>query len=83
MIRSDSRRHPRAALPLGRLTTGQDHARRRSTLDNRIVDQSQPRDAGSANRDRTAALANPSAASQSADQRTSATNRQRRNPHNV
>jgi hypothetical protein len=45
--------------------------------------KSQPRDAGSANRDRTAALANPSAASQSADQRTSATNRQRRNPHNV
>jgi hypothetical protein len=83
MIRSGSRRHPNAARLLGWLTTGQDHARRRSTLDNRIVDQSQSRDAGSAYRDRTTELANPSPASQRADQHTSATNRQRRNPHNV
>ena len=42
MIRSGSRRHPSAVLVQGRPKTGQDHARRRSTLDNRIVDQSQP-----------------------------------------
>ena len=83
MIRSSSRQHPSTARLLGRLTIGQDHVRRRSTLDERIVDQPQPHNAGSTHRDRTTELANPSAASQRADQRTSATNRQRRNPHNV
>jgi hypothetical protein len=60
MIRLGLRRHPSTALLLGRLTTGQAHARRGSTLDNRIVDQSQSRNARSAYRDRTTELANRS-----------------------
>jgi hypothetical protein len=83
MIRPDSRRHPSPALLLRRLSTGHDHARRRAALDNRLVDQSPPRDAGSAYRDRPTKLDTPSTASQRGGQRTSATDRQRRNPHSV
>jgi len=52
MIRPGSRRHSSAALLLRRLSTSNDHARRRAALDNRLVDQSRPRNAGSAYRDR-------------------------------
>jgi hypothetical protein len=40
MISSGSRRHSSAAFLLRRLSTGNDHARRRAALDNRLVDQS-------------------------------------------
>jgi hypothetical protein len=83
MIRSGSRRHSSAAHLLGWLATGQDHARRRATLDNRIVDQSQRRDPGSAYHDPLIAFATPSTASQTAGQCTSAAERQRRNPFSV
>jgi hypothetical protein len=82
MIRVDSRRHSCAALRLRRLWTSDDHARRRAALDNRLVDQSPLRDANSAYRDRPAELATALIASQSDGQRTSPTDRQRRNPHN-
>jgi hypothetical protein len=83
MIRVGSRRHASAALLLRRLSTSNDHARRRAALDNRLVDQSPLHDAGSAYRDRPTELATPSTASQSGGQRTSATDRQRRNPHSL
>jgi hypothetical protein len=83
MIRLGSMRHPSAALLLRRLSIGNHHARRRATMDNRPVDQSAPRNADSAYRDRPNVLATPSTTSQRADQRTSATSRQRPNPHSV
>ncbi len=83
MIRVGSRRHSSAALLLRRLSTSNDHARRRAALDNRLVDQSPLRDAGSAYRDRLTVFAIASPASQTGSQRTSATDRQRRNPHSV
>jgi hypothetical protein len=83
MIRPGSRRHASVALLLRRLSTGNDLARRRAALDNRLVDQSAPRNDGSACRDRPTELATPSTAYQRTDQRTSATHRQRRNPHSV
>jgi hypothetical protein len=81
MIRVGSRRHSNAALLLRRLSIGHDQARRRAALDNRLVGQSPPCDADSAYRDRPTELATPSTASQRGDQRTSATDRKRRNPH--
>jgi hypothetical protein len=83
MISSGSRRHSSAALLLRRLSTGNDHARRRAALDNRLVDQSPLRDTASAYRDRPTEPATPSTTSQRGGQRTSATDRQRRNPHSV
>jgi hypothetical protein len=50
MIRLAARQHPSASLPLRRLSSGNDHARHRAALDNRLVDQSSLRDAGSAYR---------------------------------
>jgi hypothetical protein len=83
MISPDSRRHSSAALLLRRLSTSNDHARRRAVLDNRLVDQSALRDACSASRNRPTELATPSTASKRGGQRTSATDRQRQNPHSV
>jgi len=83
MIRLGSRRHPSTALLLRRLSTGNGQARPRAALDNRLVDQSAPRDAGSVYRDPPTELFTPSTAYQRTDQRTSATHRQRRNPHSV
>jgi len=48
-----------------------------------LVDQSPLRDTASAYRDRPTEPATPSTTSQRGDQRTSATDRQRRNPHSV
>ena len=83
MTKFNSRRHPSAALQLRRLSTGDDRARRRATMDSRPVDQSAPRDAGSGHRDRSTGFVTPSIASQTSVQRSSATDRQRRNPHSV
>jgi hypothetical protein len=83
MIKLGSRRHSSTALLLQRLSTSNHHARRRAVLDNRLVDQSQPRDAGSAYRDPPTAFVTPLTASQRPGQRTSATDRQRRNPHSA
>ena len=83
MIGLASRRQPSTALLLRRLSTGNDQARRRAALDNRLVDQSLLRDAASAYRDRLTELVTPSTASQRGGQRTSTTRRQRRNPHSV
>jgi hypothetical protein len=83
MIRPGSRRHSSAALLLRRLSTSNDHARRRAALDNRLVDQSSLRDAGSAYRYRPTEPRHPFERSQRGGQRTSATHRQRRNPHSV
>ena len=83
MIRLDSRRHSRTALLLRRLSIGNGHARRRPAPGNRLIDQSPLREPGSAYRDRSIKLANPSTASQTAAQRTSATDRPHRNPHSV
>jgi hypothetical protein len=77
MIRPGSRRHSSAALR--RLSTGHDHARRRATLDNRLVEQSAPHNVGSAHCDRPTEFVT----SQKGSQRTSATDRQRRNLHSV
>jgi len=81
MIRVGSRRHSSAALH--RLSTGHDQARRRATMDSRLVDQSGPRNAGYPYRDPPTELATLSTASQRDGQRTSATDRRRRNPHSV
>jgi hypothetical protein len=83
MIRSGSRRHSSAALLLRRLSTGNDHARRHAALDNRLVDQSAPHDAGAAYRNRPTELATPSTASKRDAQSTSATERRHRNPHSL
>ena len=81
MIRSGSMRHPRTTLLPRRLSTGDDHARRRATRDSRRVVRFQQRDAGSAHRNRPARLLTPSVARRTSPQLTSAKHRQRRNPH--
>ena len=83
MIEVNSRRHPSAALLYRCLLTGNDQARPRAARNSRPVVRSLLRDAGSACRDWPTVLAAPSTASQTGDQRTSATNRQRPNPHSV
>jgi hypothetical protein len=59
MIRLGSMRHPSAALLLRRFSIGNDRARRRTNMHNRPVDQSAPRNADSAYRDRPNVLATP------------------------
>ena len=81
MIRSGSLRHPSATLLLRRLSTGDDHARRRAARDSRPAVRFPQRDAGSAHRNRPTRLLTPSVASRTSPQLTSATDRQRRNPH--
>ena len=83
MIEVDSRRQPSAALMYRCLSTGMDQARNRPARDSRPIARSLLRGAGSTRRDRPAALATPSTASQTADQRSSATSRQHPNPHNI
>ena len=83
MIRLNSRRHSRTALLLRRLSIGNGHARGRPAFANRLVDQSPLREPASAYRNRSIKLANCSTASQTAAQRTFATDRPRRNPHSV
>jgi hypothetical protein len=83
MIKLGTWQNAKAALLLRRLPTGNDRARHRDALDNPRIDQSPLRDATSAYRNRPIQLDTPSTASQIAGQRTSATDRQRRNPHSV
>jgi hypothetical protein len=83
MIRVNSRRHPSAALLLRRLSTGNDQARPRTTHDNRFKARSPLRYAGYAYRNRPNSFVTPSTASPTSVQRTSATDRQRPNPHSV
>jgi hypothetical protein len=80
MIRLGSRRHASTAPLFRRLSIGHDHARRRAALDNRLVDQSAPRNAGYACRDRPTEFATPSIAAQRAGQRISATDRAPKSP---
>jgi hypothetical protein len=63
MITLGSRRHSSAALLLRRLSTRNDHARRRAALDNCLVEQPPLRNAASDYRDRPTELATPSTAS--------------------
>lgn len=80
MIRIGSRRHSSTALLLRRLSTGNDHARRRTDLDSRLVDQSAPYNADYADRDEPTDFDTPSTASQRAGQRTSATDHAPKSP---
>ena len=83
MIRVNSRRHYSAAVLLRRLSIGNEPSRPRTALDNRCVVRSPQGDAASAYRDRATELATPSTASQTSGQRTSASDRLRRNPHSA
>jgi hypothetical protein len=80
MIRPGSRPHTSTTPLFRRLSIGHDHARRRAPLDNRLVDQSAPRNAGYACRDRPTEFATPSTTAQRAGQRTSATDRTPKSP---
>ena len=83
MIRLRLRRHSSVALPLRRLSTGNDHARRRAATDCRLVVRSPLRDAGSLYRDRSIGIVTPSIASQPRVQCSLATQCQHRNPHSL
>ena len=82
MIRLGSMRHPSAALLLRRLSTDDDHARRRAILDSRRVVRSPLRDAGSAHQSagphRRTLDRSPNRPPTHLGNR-----RQRRNPHSV
>ena len=77
MIKIGARQNYKTARLLRRLSTSNDHARPRATLDSRRVVRSPLRDAGSAYRDRPTGLVALSIAFQKDIQRTSATDRQR------
>ena len=83
MIKIGARQNYKTARLLRRLSTSNDHARPRATLDSRRVVRSPLRDSDSACRDRPTGLVASSVAFQTSIQRTSATDRQRRNPHSV
>jgi hypothetical protein len=68
---------------LCRLSTGNGQARPRAALDSHLVVRSLLCDAGSAHRNRLNGAVTLSIASQTSVQCTSATDRQRRNPHSV
>jgi hypothetical protein len=79
MIKLGTSQIAKAALLLRRLPTGNDRAR----LDSRLAVRSSLRAAGSAYYGRPTGFVTPSIASQTSVQRSSATDRQRRNPHSV
>jgi hypothetical protein len=79
MIKLGTWQNAKAALLLRRLPTGNNRAR----LDSRLAVRSSRRAAGSAYYDRPTRFITPSIASQTSVQRSSATDRQRRNPHIV
>jgi hypothetical protein len=81
MIKLGTWQNGRAALLLRQLSTGDHHARPRATIDNRPVNQSPTRDADSPCRDRPNSFVTLLIASRTSVQCTSATDRQRRNPH--
>jgi hypothetical protein len=79
MIKLGTWQNAKAALLLRRLPTGNNRAR----LDSRLAVRSSRRAAGSAYYDRPTRFITPSIASQTSVQRSSATDRQRRNAHSV
>jgi hypothetical protein len=83
MIKVGARQNCKTARLLRRLLTGNDQARPHAARDSRPVVQSPLRDAGSACRYRPTRFVTLSIASQTGVQRTSATDRQRRNPHSI
>jgi hypothetical protein len=83
MIKFGARQNYKTARLLRRLSTGNDPAHPRATLDSRRVVRSPLRDSDSACRDRLTGLVASSVAFQTSIQRTSATDRQRRNPHSI
>jgi hypothetical protein len=83
MIKIGARQNYITARLLRRLSTGNDQARPRATLDSRRVVRSPLRDPDSACRDRPTEFVASSVAFQTSIQRTSATDRQRQNPHSV
>jgi hypothetical protein len=83
MIKIGARQNYKTARLLRRLSTSNHHARPRVTLDSRRVARPPLPDSDSASRDRPTGLLASSFAFQTSIQRTSATDRQRRNPHSV
>ena len=83
MIKIGARQNGKTARLPRRLSTSNDHTHPRDTFDSRRVVRSPMRDSDSAGRDRPAGLVASSVAFQTSIQRTSATNRQHRNPHTV
>ena len=83
MIKIGARQNYITARLLRRLSTSNDHARPRATLDSRRFVRSPLRDPDAACRDRPTELVASSVAFQTSIQRTSATHRQRQNPHSV
>jgi hypothetical protein len=81
MIKIGARQNYNTARLLRRLSTSNDHARLRAAINSRRVVRSPLRDVRSARRDRLIGLVASSVAFQTSIQRTSATDRQRRNPH--
>ena len=81
MIKIGARQNYKTARLLRRLSTSNDHARPRPILDSRRVVRSPRRNSNSACRDWPIGLVASSVAFQTSIQRTSATDRQRRNPH--
>jgi hypothetical protein len=83
MIKFGARQNYKTARLLRRLSTGNDRAHPRATLDSRRVVRSPLRESDAACRDRLTGLVASSVAFQTSIQRTPATDRQRRNPHSI
>jgi len=83
MIKVGARQNGRAALLLRRVSTGNDQVRPRAALDSRLAVLSSLRAAGSSYCERPTGFVTPSIASQTSVQRSSAPDRQPRNPHSV
>ena len=83
MIKIGARQNYKTARLLRRLSTSYDQARPRATLDSHRVVRSPLHDSDPACRDRPTGLVASSVAFEKNIQRTSATQRQHRNPHSV
>jgi hypothetical protein len=83
MIKVGARQNYRAASLLRRLSTGNDQPRHRAARDSHRLVRSRAANAGSADRNRPTGFVIPLIASHTSVQQTSATDRQRRNPHSV
>jgi len=83
MIKIGARQNYKTTRLLRRLSTSNDHARPRATIDSRRVVRPPLRDSDSACRDRPTGLVASSVVFQTGIQRTPATDHQHRNPHSV
>jgi hypothetical protein len=83
MNKIGARQNYNTARLLRRLSTSNDHARPRATIDSRRIVRSPLRDSDFACRDRPTGLVASSVVFQTGIQHTPATNRQNRNPHSV